>query len=66
MMIGVIITQIQSSLREQLIYYQLADMSSPAKDEMESTHWYGDLIEVNTKYYTISRIPKPRRHCFQT
>ena len=36
MMIGVIITQLQSSLREQLTYYQLADMSSPAKDEMES------------------------------
>ena len=31
MMIGVIITQPQSSLREQLIYYQLSDMSSPAK-----------------------------------
>ena len=65
MMIGVIITQLQSSLREQLIYYELADMSSPAKDEMESTHWSGDLIEVKTKAYTItetytiSRLPKP-------
>ena len=49
MMIGVIITQLQSSLKEQLIYYQLADMSSPAKDQMESTHWSGDLIEVKTK-----------------
>ena len=39
MMIGVIIIHLQSSLREQLIYYQLVDMSSPAKDEMESTHW---------------------------
>ena len=61
MMIGVIITQIQSSLREQLIYYQLADMSSLAKDETESTHWSGDLIEVNTEAYTISRLPKPSK-----
>ena len=66
MMIGVIITQLQSSLREQLIYYQLADMSSPAKDEMESTHWSGDLIEVKTEAYTISRLPKPSNGCFQT
>ena len=59
MMIGVIITQLQSSLREQLIYYQLSDMSSPAKDEMESTHWSGDLIEVKIKACTISGLPKP-------
>ena len=32
MMIRVIITQLQSALSEQLIYYQLADMSSPAKE----------------------------------
>ena len=50
MMIGVIITQLQSSLREKLIYYQLSDMSSPAKDEMESSHWSGDLIKVKTKF----------------
>ena len=65
MMIGVIITQLQSPLREQLIYYQL-DMSSPAKDEMESSHWSGDLIEVNTESYTISRIPRPNKVGFQT
>ena len=59
MMIGVIITQLQSSLREQLIYYQLVDMSSPAKDEVEISHWSSDLIEVNTEAYTISRLPKP-------
>ena len=59
MMIGFIITQLQSSLREQLIYYQLADMSSRAKYEMESTHWSGDLIEVKTKACTISGLPKP-------
>ena len=47
MTIGVIITQLQSLLREQLIYYQLSDMSSPAKAEMESSHWSGDLIKVN-------------------
>ena len=61
MMTGVIITQLQSSLREQLIYYQLSDMSSPAKDEMESSHWFGDLIEVNTEAYTISRLPGPNK-----
>ena len=66
MMFGFIITQFQSSLREQLIYYQLADMSSPAKDEMERTHWSDDLIEVNTKYYTISGLPKPSSDSFQT
>ena len=59
MMIGVIITQLQSALREQLIYYPLADMSSATKDEMESTHWSGDLIEVKSEAYTISGIPKP-------
>ena len=59
MMIGVIITQLQSSLREQLIYYQLSNMSSPAKDEMERSHWSGDLIEVKTEVYTISGLPKP-------
>ena len=59
MMIGVIITQRQSSLREQLIYYQLSDMSSPAKDEMESSHWSDDLIEVNTEAYTMNGLPKP-------
>ena len=52
MMIGVIITHLQSSLREQLIYYQLSDMSSPAKDEMESSHWSGDLIEVKTSKFS--------------
>ena len=57
MMIGVIITQLQSSLREQLIYYQLSDMSSPARDEMESSHWSGDLIEVKTETYTIIGFP---------
>ena len=66
MMIGVIITQPQSSLREQLIYYQLSDMSSPAKDEMESTHWSGDLIEVKTKACTISGLPKPNGGFRQT
>ena len=66
MMIGVIITHLQSSLREQLIYYQLLDMSSLAKDEMESSHWSSDLIEVKTEAYTISRLPKPSRRCFQT
>ena len=66
MMIGVITTQLQSSLREQLIYYQLADMSSPAKDEMESTHWFGNLIEVKTKACTISGLPKPNGGSSQT
>ena len=66
MMIGIIITQLQSSLREQLIYYQLANMSSPAKDEMESTHWSGDLIEVTTKVCTISGLPKPNEGSSQT
>ena len=66
MMIGVIITKLQSSLREQLIYYQLSDMSSLAKDEMEISHWSGDLIEVKTEAYTISRLSKPSRGCFQT
>ena len=61
MMIGVIITQLQSSLREQLIYYLLADMSSPAKDEMESTYWSGDLIKVKTKACTINRLPRPNK-----
>ena len=66
MMIGVIIIQLQSSLREQLIYYQLSDMLSPAKDEMESSYWSGDLIEVKTEAYTISRLPKPNKVGFQT
>jgi len=66
MMIGVIITQLQSSLREQLIYYQLLDMSSPAKDEMESSHWSGDLIEVKTKACIISGLPKPNEGSSQT
>ena len=66
MMIGVIITQLQSSLREQLIYYQLSDMSSPTKDEMESSHWSGDLIEVKTEAYTISRLARPNKVGFQT
>ena len=61
MMIGVIITQLQSSLRDQLIYYQLSDMSYPAKDEMDSSHWSGDLIEVKTEFYTISRLPIPNK-----
>ena len=66
MMIGVIITQLQSSLREQLIYYQLSDMSSPAKDGMESSHWSGDLIEVKTEACTISGLPKPSSGSCQT
>ena len=66
MMIGVIITQLQSSLREKLIYYQLLDMSSPAKDEMESSHWFGDLIEVKTEAYTIGGLPKPSSGSCQT
>ena len=59
MMFGVVITQLQSALGEQLIYYLLADISSLAKDEMESTHWSGDLIEVKAKSCTISGLPKP-------
>ena len=66
MMFGVVITQLQSALSEQLIYYQLADMSSPAKDEMESTHWSGDLIEVKTEAYTISGLPRPSKDFSQT
>ena len=66
MMIGVIITHLQSSLREQLIYYQLLYMSSPAKDEMEISHWTGDLIKVNTESYTISGLPKPSSGSYQT
>ena len=66
MMIGVIITQHQSALTEQLIYYQLADMSSPAKDEMQSSHSSGDLIEVKTEAHTISGLPKPSRGFTQT
>ena len=66
MMIGVIITQVQSSLREQLNYCQLSDMSSPAKDEMESSHWSSDLIEVRTKAYTISGLPEPSTDSSQT
>ena len=66
MMIGVIIIQLQSSLKEQLIYYQLSDMSSPAKDEMESTHWSGDLIKVKTEACTISGLPKPNGGSSQT
>ena len=66
MMIGFIITQLHSSLREKLIYYQLSNMSSPAKDEMESSHWSGDLIEVKNEAYTISRLPRPNKVGFQT
>ena len=66
MMIGVIITQLQSSLREQLIYYQLADMSFPTKYEMESSHSSGDLIEVKTKACTINGLPKPSTDSSQT
>ena len=66
MMIGVIITQLWSSLREQLIYYQLADMLSPTKDEMESSHWFDDLIEVKTEACTISGLPKPSSGSCQT
>jgi len=66
MMIGVIITQLQSSLREQLICYQLSDMSSPAKDEMECTHRSDDLIEVKTKACTNSGLPKPNEGSSQT
>ena len=66
MMIGVIITQLQSAFSEQLIYIQLADLSSPAKNEMESTHWSNDLIEVKTEAYTISGLPKPSRGFIHT
>ena len=66
MRIGAIITQLQLTLREQLIYYQLSNMSSPAKDEMERSHWSGDLIEVKTEAYIISGIPKPRSCSYQT
>ena len=66
MIFEVVITQLQSALSEQLIYYQLADMSSPAKDEMESTHWSGDLIEVKTKACTISGLRKPSAGSSQT
>ena len=66
MMIGVIITHLQSSLREQLIYYQLSDMSSLAKAEMESSHWSGDLIEVKTEAYTINRLSRPNKVGFKT
>ena len=66
MMIGVIITQLQSSLRKQLIYYQLSNMSSQAKYEMESSHWSGDLIKVKTEAYTISGLPKPSSCSCQT
>ena len=41
-------------------------MSSPAKDEMESTHWSNDLIEVKTKACTISGLPKPKEDSNQT
>ena len=34
-------------------------MSYPIKDEMESTYWSSDLIEVKTKSYTINGLPKP-------
>ena len=66
MMFGVVITQLQSALREQFIYYQLVDMSSPARDEMESTHWSGDLIEVKAEASTISGLPKPSSGSCQT
>ena len=66
MMIGVIITQLQSSLRKQLIYYQLSDMSSPTKGEMESSYWSGDFIKVKTEAYTISELPKPSLGSCQT
>ena len=66
MIFGVLITQLQSALSEQLIYYQLVDMSSLAKDEMESIHWSGDLIEVKTKACTISGLPKPNGGSSQT
>ena len=64
--VGVIITQLQSSLREQSIYFQLSNMSSLAKDEMESSHLSGDLIKVKTEDYTISRVPRPNKVGFQT
>ena len=66
MMIGVIITQLQSSLREQLFYYQLSDMSSPAKYEMERSHWSVDLIDMKTEAYTINRLPRPHKVGLQT
>ena len=66
MMIGVIIIQLQSAFSEQLIYIQLADLSSLAKNEMESTHWSDDLIEVKTKACTISGRPKPSRGFIHT
>ena len=66
MMIRVIITQFQSLLREKLIYYRLSDMSSPAKDDMERSHWFSDLIKVKTEAYTISGLPKPSSGSCQT
>ena len=66
MMFRVVITQLQSALSEQLIYIQLADLSSPAKNEMESIHWSDDLIEVKTEAYTISKLPRPNKVGFQT
>ena len=66
MMIAEQLIYYQSSLREQLIYYQLSDMSSAAKDDMESSHWSGDLIEVKTEAYTIGRLPRPNKVGFKT
>ena len=66
MRFAVVITQLQSALSEQLMYYQLVALSSPAKNEMESIHWSGDLIEVKTEAYTISRLPRHNKVGFQT
>ena len=59
MMFGVVITQLQSALSEQLIFINSPLCHLQLKNEMESTHWSGDLIEVKTVAYTISRLPKP-------
>ena len=52
---------------QTLVYvdYQLSNMSSPTKDEMQSSHLSDDLIEVKTEAYTISRLPRPNKVGFQ-
>ena len=43
MMFGVVITQLQLALSEQLIYYQLAALSSPTKEwdgEHSLVRWF--------------------------
>ena len=55
-----------SVIIKRAINLLLSDMSSPAKDEMESSHWSSDFIKVKTEAYTISRLPKPSIGYFQT